>query len=353
MDASSSTPDEVFLRSTDEGWSFCTGPTDSAVQCPLALPFVSSVRWWPEGERLLVTGTPEGRRVPDVRPNEKGDLALHEWQPGSGELRLLYRGYAHDPVAVNGGFAVHRGAGLSFLDGAGKVVREHKVGRFNWGAPSLSASPDGEVVAWIRWRGDDRRLCAESVSGDLSTEFRVSVSRYAWIDDRRLLYYLGSGLRVLDIATGRHSPLSNQRAAAREADVPDAVLDYLRLPRGQFNLNAHLSGLQVAHDRIWFVALFADWERQLPTIGGLFSCALDGSGWRMVAPHEPPSKIRGFRVLADGTLSLYFATYNRTRVVDRFERHIGPLATFLDGGWAPFRPARCPNSGFTDCPTNA
>ncbi len=154
------------------------------------------------------------KRAPSVRADDRGDLALLAWKPGADAWQLLYRGYAHDAVCLSGGgFAVHRGGGLTFLDSSGRKVREVKAGRFNWGPPSLSVRPAGDLVAWIRWRGDDRRLQLENAAGTVSVDLRTSVHRYAWAGDDTIVYYLGTGLRLLDIISGRSRALAKNLAA--------------------------------------------------------------------------------------------------------------------------------------------
>lgn len=150
-----------------------------------------------------MTATPAGHRVPDVGANDRGDLRLFRCDPYDGVWQQVYRGYAHDPVCLpDGGYVVHRGAGLTLLDGQGAVVREVKVGRFSWGPPSLSVSPAGDTIAWVRWRGDAQQLCVESVEPGRSTQFRTRIFRYAWLDSQTLIYVHGVRPRLLDIASG-------------------------------------------------------------------------------------------------------------------------------------------------------
>jgi hypothetical protein len=163
---------------------------------------VSALRWSDQGE-LVASAVRADGRPPDVRGDHRGDLRLFRCRPGDG-WQQLGRGYAHDPVClVDGSYAVHRGAGLAFLDDDGTVVREVKVGRFNWGPPSLSVGPTGHDVAWVRWKGSSQKLCVERVTPDRSDQFRPSLYRYAWLDEQTVLYVFGSGLRLLDLETGK------------------------------------------------------------------------------------------------------------------------------------------------------
>ncbi|MBX6723757.1 MAG: hypothetical protein IRY92_11080 [Dactylosporangium sp.] len=185
-----------------------------------------------------MTAVPAGRPIPDVLANDRGDLRLFRCDPRDGVWHQVYRGYAHDPVCLpGGGYVVHRGAGLTLLDGQGVIVREVRVGRFNWGPPSLSVSPAGDTVAWVRWRGDDRRVCVEGVEPGRSTEFRTSVFRYAWLDPQSLIYIYGAGPRILELASGKTrrfgSGLRNQLRRGMVVEATEELLALAELPADQ------------------------------------------------------------------------------------------------------------------------
>ena len=164
---------------------------------------VSSVRWCPGAGEIVLTAVHVDGVRPDVRGGQRGDLRLYRCLPADGRWERVWPGYAHDPVCLPDGYAVHRGAGVTLLDHSGAVQRDIKVGRFNWGPPSLSVNYAGDRVAWARWVGDHQKARVENLADGTSFQSRHSVYRYGWWDDRTLIYYLGTGLRLLDVTTGK------------------------------------------------------------------------------------------------------------------------------------------------------
>ncbi|MEV0811406.1 hypothetical protein [Micromonospora sp. NPDC050200] len=138
----------MFRRLDQEALLVTPGPDADVFRVPLQpFSFVSAIRWCGHQQELILTGAPTGRRVPDVGANERGDLRLFRCDPRHGVWQQVHRGYAHDPVCLpGGGYVVHRGAGLTLLDGQGAVVREVKVGRF--GCPLCQ--PWGRQVSLLK-----------------------------------------------------------------------------------------------------------------------------------------------------------------------------------------------------------
>jgi len=306
------------------------------------------VRWSAEHGWVVVTATPVGGRPPNAGANDRGDLALLAWKPGEDAWQLLYRGYAHDPVCLSGGgFAVHRGDGLTFLDATGRKVRELKAGRFTWGPPSLSVRPAGDLVAWIIWRGDDRRLRLESPDGTVSSDLRTSVHRYAWVDDETIAYYLGAGLRLLDVASGRARALAPGVAAlVSGAELPERAVEYLSLPGTRHSLGE----LQMVAEQLWFTLTLFVLDGTKPRFTGLFAKPPASGPTRLVTHVAPHELIESFTGLPNGSAALTVARYEGTRITHREQRQTGPLAPFLAQGWRPLRDSGEPEFGFHALP---
>ena len=263
----------------------------------------------------------------------------------------VYRGYAHDPVCLpDGGYVVHSGAGPTFLDGQGAVVREVRVGRFNWGPPSLSVSPLADAVAWVRWRGDDRKVCVEAVEPELSTQFRTSIFRYAWLDSHTLIYVHGAGPRLLDIVSGhtRRFGLGLRRHAHHGIAGEAAQLYALaELPANQ--LWEFYGDLQVVGNSVWYSATLTE-QRGSRRIDGLFRANSDGTALDLVATMSPNDRVEGFFALSDQSAVIIVATYEGTTIVDRRKMAVGPAAEFLMSGWSPQLDSNQPNFGFHRLP---
>lgn len=313
--------------------------------------FVSAIRWCGHRRELIITATPTGRRAPDVSADDRGDLRLFRCDPADGVWQEVYRGYAHDPVCLpDGGYVVHRGAGLTLLDGQGSVVREVKVGRYNWGPPSLSVGPAGDTIAWVRWRGDDQQLCVEGVEPGRSTQFRTRVYRYAWRDSQTLIYLRGAGPRLLDIASGatrgfgrglrNHVPQGMTGATAQLHALAALPADQLWESYGD---------LQVVGDDVWFsAALIERWGSR--RVDGLFRAEPDGTHLTLVMTMAPHDRIEGFFALPDRSALILVATYQGTTIVDRGQMALGPMAEFLTSGWSPLLDSNQPEFGFHRLP---
>lgn len=322
------------------------------VRVPLQpFSFVSTIRWCGHRHELIATATPSGNRIPDVSANDRGDLRLFRCDPRDGVWQQVYRGYAHDPVCLpDGGYVVHRGAGLTFLDHQGAVVREVKVGRFNWGPPSLSASPSGDMVAWVRWRGDDRKLCVEGVEPGRSTQFRTSIFHYAWLDSHTLLYVHGARPRLLDIVSGHTRQFGpglrnhvRQGVGGATAEL-QALAD---LPADQ--LWEFYGDLQVVGDDVWYSATLTE-QGGSRRVDGLFRANRDGTDLDLVATMAPDDRVEGFFALPDRSALILVATYEGTTIVDRHQISVGPLAEFLASGWSPMLDSSHPEVGFHRLP---
>src|SRR6476469_8770570 len=92
------------------------------------------------------------------------------------------------------------------IEPSGGDYREHfRLGRFTWGPPSVSVSPEGSRIACVKWKGDNRHLCVCSLQSGEGTVYPLSCYSYSWLDDGAICYSLASGLKILDVTTGQTS----------------------------------------------------------------------------------------------------------------------------------------------------
>jgi hypothetical protein len=297
--------------------------------------FVSAEVWCASFREVLVCATPSGARLPRVSRvgQDKGDRRLFRWSLADmAQWHEVYRGYAGDvtclPSAVH---VVHRGAGLTFLTTSGAVIREHKVGRFSWGAPSLSSSPSGTLVAWVRLRGDDKKMQVDSVDGSVSHWFAPSVFRYAWLDDQRLLGTQSTELRVLDLVSGTVS-----RFGRGAQTLMTTALGYPK----SLALWPHVGELKVIAGRVWFTgAVVAQGSGE--RIDGLFSADLEGQTARaefLTTPTEGQAELIEDLAVADhSSIAAYCVDYANGVQCGQHLRTRGPLASFFRDGWWPLR----------------
>jgi hypothetical protein len=338
----------VFSRHDRDDLLVTAGAAEDVLRVSLrGVVTVSAVRWCAERQELIMTAVAAGLRVPDAWSNVRGDLRLFRCNPRDGIMHQLYRGYAHDPVCLpGGGYVVHRGGGLTLLDSEGALIREVKVGRFNWGPPSLSVSPDGGKVAWVRWRGDDQKLCVDDLASGRSTQFRTSGYRYAWFDSETLLYIHGTRPRLLDIASGTTRYIGRSlRDQVRDdmTDPPAQLHELAALPADQ--LWEFYRDLQVEGDDVWFTATLAE-RTGKRRVDGLFRDDRAGGQLNLVAAMPPNDRIEWFTALPDKSALMGIATYDGTTIVGRRRTTIGPTAEFMKSGWSPLPTSSQPEFGF-------
>jgi hypothetical protein len=310
----------AFFRGDAQTLTFTTGPGDAEHTFSLdAIGAISSLRS-DDGEILMTAG-----RADDPPPNptadRRGDLRLFRARLGETAWEEVYPGYAHDPVRLPDGYAVHGGAGITVLDDAGNVVHETKIGRFDWGPPSLSVNPAGDRIAWASWRSDERKLTVQRPLDDKPRTFPHSCYGYAWLDDETLVYYLGGPLRLLDVETGKTRQLL-------KVEGEDAKIDHV----------------QVVGDRVWFAAFVPGgfFERRR---GTLRHVALDGSDEQVVYEVPKAELLRNFVAFPDGSAWIRTERFRRMTIVERPIHTIGPLTQFLQT-WQPLHTSGEPEFAF-------
>lgn len=324
----------------------CTpSPSSHMTSVPLDdFRFVSAVRWNPARRELLLTGTSVDHAAPDLSTNQRGDLRLYRSTLDDASWTELSSSYAHDPVySPEFGYAVHSGRGVAFLDDDGNLVREAKVGRFNWGCPALSVSPSGRDLAWVRWKGDDMKPRVERISGD-PTEFRTTVARYAWYSDESLLARNGSLPFLLDLASGATKRFANTvRSDLVDApSLPEQFRELLALPDSR--VWEWAGDLAVFGDRVYMDLAVTEQRTKGKRFDGLVSVDLNGENPEVLVALGPTDRFEGFDVQAE-SVTLFIATYNGTRVVNRRVDHLGPDSGFLADGWVPMMTSAQPSFG--------
>jgi hypothetical protein len=341
----------VFHRREGRDLLLTSGPDARVWRVPIE-PFssVSFLRWCGRRRQLIATASPADRPAPDALANRRGDLRLFRCDPRDGGWHQVYRGYAHDPLCLPGGYVVHRGAGLTLLDERGTVRREVREGRFSWGPPSLSLNPGGDAVAWIRWRGDDRKVCVDAVDGGGSARFRTSVYRYAWLDAETILYLRGAGPRLLDVTSGATRAFGRGlRNHVRDGVTGATPMLEDLAGRPADELWEFHDDVRVVGTDVWLSATLT--ARNGPErVDGLFRTDPAGRRLDLVATTAPDDRIEGFAALPDRSVLIHTATYRDTTIVGRGRLAVGPMAEFLASGWVPTPNSREPEFGFHGLP---
>lgn len=87
----------------------------------------------------------------------------------------------------------------------------------------ISIRPDGGGLALLKWVGDDKRIGVVDLDSGRGRILPVSCFNYSWWDANTILYVLGSGLKLLDIATGKSKSLLRDLKPLAEGGALDAI----------------------------------------------------------------------------------------------------------------------------------
>jgi hypothetical protein len=249
----------------------------------------------------------------------RGDLRLFVTPIDNPSWEKVEKGFALDPVwlPTSRHIAFSTNTGPALVDITMRTTIRQKVGRFAWGAPSISVNAAGTRVGFVKWRGDARLIGTWNVETDQVQILRASCYRYSWWDDETIAFELGDGPKLVNVLDGRISRLAHREdlldAARLVAPAQLALIRHGTPPvdvRQPIFWNTH--AVSAWGDRLWFAVHVAQREARPPE-SGLFSVTrsmtdpvLHGwfAGWRLV----------NYAILAEGRL-----------IWARFERGINPI----------------------------
>lgn len=310
--------------------------------------FISTAAYWPADDSLLLTGVREGRRTPNLKDNFKGDIRLYRWRLPSGPWDELYGKYAHDPAPIPGSseVAFHCGNGLAIVDADGVLVAQHKVGRFRWGPPSLSASPAGTKIAMIKWKGEDQKLFVYDRNTGGGTLYKQSCLRYCWYDENHILYFLHGPLRLLDVQTGKSTVLLGDVTRLPPGRLDPRLEKVRELKRPGVEVVHDYDEIAVSPDRIYFaLGIWADVQPRYSFHG---VCCTDREAKQLEVLYVCERElVEGIVVDEDGTVALELGRRSdRQEVVERRRVVIGSEDSPLRHGWHVMPTGRVPEFGF-------
>lgn len=298
--------------------------------------FISSIVYNKEDNYIFITGVKKGDQLPNLKNNLRGDLRLYRWEMTEGGWRQVCDSYAHDPVPVPGtkDIAFYSGNGLCIINEVGNLKIKYKMGRFNWGPPSLSISPDGTKIAMIKWRGDNRKLFVYNIPYHTGMLYKISCYRYCWYDDNSILYHLAHSLKLLLLESGKSQiflgeifkPCSRERIEYNNFHnlVPDNI-----------HIKHIYDDVKVINDRVYFVltALGTRKETYDFKLHGLFSINKDKKELKLEYLCERGEKIAGFDIDNDGSIALIIESYQDCLVIGRKRVVVGNKESLLYQGW--------------------
>lgn len=338
-------PGGLMRRRIPAGGPLAVEVRDGGRTASFRHPFtqVYALRWAPRTGTVLLCGTTQTDAVASeqelgrgARRLYRGDLDLQGW------VEVGHEWY-DDPVELaDGVLAAATQNGLRFLGPDGEALRNQMNGRFSWGAPGLSSSPAGTRLAYVRWRGDDQRLCVTTLDGSIAREHALSVFRYCWWDEDTIASYLGAELVLLDVPSGRTRPAWDGLLASPSDAALEAVLGPVRDRAGQVWL-----GELLAHDeRLWVSAWVLSGGDDPVGLASVV-VSLDRQGHaRLEVELEPDAAVEDLDVLPGGAVALRLARHRGIEVVERVEQVVGPEPDWWAQGWRPLRDGTRPELGF-------
>jgi|TergutMp193P3_1026864.scaffolds.fasta_scaffold25972_4 hypothetical protein len=116
------------------------------------------------------------------------------------ELDVLYdfQWYGSDSLLISDGNAMHQ---LTFKDG--KYRKLIKFSRIKIGPSEISVSHDLSKFAFVKWKNDNKKLCVYDFNSSSILQFKPSLYNYTWLDNEKLVYNYGDGLKILQISDGK------------------------------------------------------------------------------------------------------------------------------------------------------
>jgi hypothetical protein len=269
--------------------------------------------------RVVLTAVRNGGAVADVRTNTRGDYRAYGITANG--VEQLTKEYTNTTIALPDG-------GIAYSNGGSLIVERsteretHKVGRFNWGPPSISCTADGTVVAITKWKGDDRKL-AWSKSGEALQISRFSYFSYL-LTGRTVHYALSTDIHSFDIEHGKSKRVTTRAfiqtlllAADVKRDLDSVHVKFGNLSRLDESIVASVS-VQDAQSFVWLY-------HAIILIG-------DSGEARVLRAIDAPWRVSTIRSNGS-TLSVRLKRYEDMKLAETQEMAIGREQHYLNEGW--------------------
>jgi hypothetical protein len=153
----------------------------------------------------------------------------------------------------------------SILFSDGKVVRQFslesgldkeltKFSRIKLGPIELTISPDLRKLAFVKWKGDDKKICIYDFNNSTTNQFKPSLYRYTWLDKEKVIYHLSSGLKLLDIGDGKSSGFIKNITDLEKLETQSEKLrDLLNIIRAGDVMINEISKPRFVNERLYFI----------------------------------------------------------------------------------------------------
>ncbi|MHB1418612.1 MAG: TolB family protein [Bacillota bacterium] len=150
---------------------------------------------------------------------ETGKPELFTGKLETGELNKIYCGKADDLTWLADGEALVFNSGNTIyrISASGDQPQKlYKFSNISYSPILLSLNPGGTKLAFTKWDGHLRNICIFDLLNNKEAITTISCSYYSWLDDRRIIYSQGGGLKILDACTIKTTTfLQDARALGR------------------------------------------------------------------------------------------------------------------------------------------
>jgi hypothetical protein len=167
------------------------------------------------------------------------------------ELNIFsdFHWYGTNSILFSDGKAVRQ---FSLESGLDKEIA--KFSRIKLGPIELTISPDSRKLAFVKWKGDDKKICIFDFINSTTNQFKPSLYRYTWLDNENVIYHLSSGFKLLDVGNGKNSTFIRNIADLEKLEAQSEKLrDVLNIIRaGDVTIN-EIGNPRFVNERLYFM----------------------------------------------------------------------------------------------------
>lgn len=314
--------------------------------------FVSGFRISKETQQIFLTGVLSGKKTPSLSENSKGNMQLFKVKDNGEGWENITSSYAHDPAPINktNYIVFHNGRGVSVVDHSGSLIFESKSGRFNWGAPSVSSSPNGTRISYVKWEGDNQKLICGTLNSRSMERYKPSLFRYSWFNDDTIVFSGVGKLKLLDLNTGKSKVFINDLAKeVKNCSVFDSNNQEFQefLTNNEDRLYS-FSTIQTTTNYLFFVCQIIPYppSYEAKTYYGLFSISKDKKTIRLIRSFDKGTAVSDFEVDNKGNIQLFLEHRKGIKDISASTLVLGPDSEYLNNGWMIMRVGSHPEFGF-------
>jgi len=173
-----------------------------------------------------------------------------------------------DSILFSDGKTVHL---LSLTDT--KIKELFKFSRIRMAPIEMTISPDLNKIAYIKWKGNDKKLCVYDFDKTTNQQFKPSLYRYSWINNNQIVYHLGGGLKTFEISSNKNIGLfKNVNDILKKAEQNEDINDIASvLSESDISIN-EINNPILGNNRLFFKFFIVS---ELNKRVGLFSTDLE------------------------------------------------------------------------------